>query len=128
MSKASKIILGIVALLFISVFAKFTYKDIHDEFFRSQECWAERNAKESQFYGKVIEKFVDSKNHSANAITLEYKNNVGHVWFSDNEESALYDTIEVNDSIRKDANSLRFYLKRNKSNRTDTILVKYNCK
>lgn len=129
MSKASKIILGVVALLFISVFVKFTHQSFYDEFFLSQECWSEKQIKESQFYGKVTKMYVDSSDHNFNTIIVEDKNHIRSiVVLPDNEELALYDTIEVNDSIRKDANSLCFYLKRYKSNKTNTISVKYNCK
>ena len=129
MSKTSKLILGILLLMFISVFVKFTHQSFYDDFFLSPTCWAKKETKGSQFYGKVRKKYIDSSNHSCNTITVENNNHFTYVVvFPDNEELALYDTIEINDSIRKDANSLRFYIKRYNSNKTDTILVKYNCK
>lgn len=46
--------------------------------------------------------YVDSSDHNFNTIIVEDKNHIRSiVVLPDNEELALYDTIEVNDSIRK---------------------------
>ncbi|MDB5141566.1 MAG: hypothetical protein JWQ66_279 [Mucilaginibacter sp.] len=115
------IAIGIV-LIYISI----NYKVIYTYIIKGSDCSLEVKAKDSNFNGLVIKKFLDTPNHGYKTILVENNGNDSKIYFTDNEDSLLWKRIEINYFIRKERNSLNYYLKN--GIRTDTIKITYNCK
>lgn len=126
MNYITKIILIVFIAIIIVLVIKVAYKGFYNEAFSSHECWSQIKTKELEFDGLIKNKFLDSNNHNINAIEIYNKGQSGFVHFPYPEEADLWDKIKVNDSIKKNANTLNFLIK--DSLKWDTILVKYNCK
>ena len=95
-----------------------------DELFLSQECWRKKNVKAVEFSGIVEKNFVDSMNHNLPAISLLNNGHSQTVHLYTEEAAAFLDTLKVNDSISKKANSLTYYISNKNSNYTVTLKLK----
>jgi|SRR5690606_9468421 len=66
---------------------------------------------EDQYYGIVMDKFIDREQHNYKTIIIRNENYERSVLF-DFEIGGLYEFIEIGDSISKNVNSLDFQLVR----------------
>ncbi|OOQ56838.1 hypothetical protein [Mucilaginibacter pedocola] len=120
--KARKYIaIGLVAILLVK-----DYKSLYRSFYMSDKCQLEAEARDLSLQGVVIKKYIDSANHQYRTIEIERKWFNDVFYFHNLEDSLLWKTVRVNDSINKQPNSLTYYLIRN--GRKLAIITSYNCR
>ncbi|TFF36010.1 hypothetical protein [Mucilaginibacter psychrotolerans] len=111
------IVMAIVAILFVK-----NYKSFFRSFYMSEPCQLEAKAKDLTLDGLVLKKYT----HQYRTIEIKGR------WFNDVfyisnlEDSLLWKSVRVNDSILKKPNSLAFYLTRH--GKKIEIETRYNCK
>ncbi len=115
------VVIGII-LIYLAV----NYKSIYAYWFKGEKCALEVKARDLKLNGIISEKFNDTNNHNYNTIKVVNKEEVDKIYLNDVEDSLLWKKIKVKDSIKKEENSLTYYL--NNGNIRDTIQLKYNCK
>ena len=81
--------------------------------------------KEKPIRGCVINKYLDKKNHFDETIVLS-NNGKNQLFIIPNDNSGLYNFIEVGDSIFKDEDSLICFVKRDSI--IERFIIDFGCK
>lgn len=90
-------------------------------------CRNEKNAKEESFKGKLIDKYRDKQNHNYEMIKIrfgdddEYESKIFIL-----EESGVFNSLRIGDSLFKEAGSLQMTLKR--ADQISVVDLVYDCK
>ena len=92
----------------------------------SSTCQTEKIVKEESFKGKLIDKYRDGKNHNYETITIS----CGGINYDSRlfvlEESGLFDSLVIGDSLFKEAGSLQIIIK--SADQISEVDLMYNCK
>ena len=116
----------IVAIGIILIYIAVNYRSIYVYWFRGEKCALELKARDLKIDGIISEKFNDTNNHNYYTIKVVNKEKIDKIYFNDVEDSLLWKKMKVKDSIKKEENSLTYYL--HNGNIRNTIRIKYNCK
>jgi hypothetical protein len=126
LNNVTKVVFLFAMVLIACIITIIVFPGFHFEFSSSQECWEEKNTKQMDCYGLIKRKYIDSNNHDIQAIDVVSNDGVNTLHFGDGEEGDLWERIKINDSIRKEAGGLMFFIKT--ADKWDTVTVKYYCK
>ncbi|MEB2780178.1 hypothetical protein U3A58_07215 [Algoriphagus sp. C2-6-M1] len=89
-------------------------------------CETERLAKEEFFKGKLIDKYIDKRNHNYETIIVSFEENNYDSRIFVMDQSEAFNSLIIGDSLFKEAGSLQIMLKR--ANEILEIDLIYNCK
>jgi len=122
----SAIVIGLLLILVLIKILRFLIDLEPIDPANSSICQTEKIVKEEFFKGKLTNKYRDEQNHNYETITISFReiNYDSRVFVL--EESGLFDSLVIGDSLFKEAGSLQIIIK--SADQISEVDLMYNCK
>jgi len=122
----SAIVIGLFLILVLIKILRFLIDLEPIDPANSSICQTEKIVKEEFFKGKLTNKYRDEQNHNYETITISFReiNYDSRVFVL--EESGLFDSLVIGDSLFKEAGSLQIIIK--SADQISEVDLMYNCK
>lgn len=93
----------------------------HDKFDKSFACAMDDEFKNESYYGTVIKKFIDQKNHRTRTVILDNGTNI----LLGRDTSRFYAEVSVGNSVRKIKNNNKLIVGNNGN--TSSFIIYFGC-